>query len=78
MQVIAGTVASLGTSVSFATSAFVELEYTISLFEKFGEHKVAKHGLVSLSPAKTMSMEGFHFFSYVCSPFYDESVKGPS
>lgn len=62
MQVIAGTVASLGTSVSFATSAFVELEYTISLFEKFGEHKVAKHGLVSLSPAKTMSMEGFQFF----------------
>ncbi|KAL5528380.1 hypothetical protein ACEPAF_7516 [Sanghuangporus sanghuang] len=43
--VIAGAVASLGTSVSFATSAFVELEYTIALFEKFCDHKVAKHGL---------------------------------
>ncbi|KAL5523828.1 hypothetical protein ACEPAG_8001 [Sanghuangporus baumii] len=43
--VIAGTVASLGPSVSFSTLAFVELEYTIALYEKFGDHKVAKHGL---------------------------------
>ncbi|KAL5485158.1 hypothetical protein ACEPAI_7800 [Sanghuangporus weigelae] len=43
--VIAGAVASLGPSVSFATLAFVELEYTIALYEKFGDHKVAKHGL---------------------------------
>ncbi|KAL5485157.1 hypothetical protein ACEPAI_7799 [Sanghuangporus weigelae] len=43
--VIAGAVASLGTSVSFATSAFVELEYTIALFENFCDHKLAKYGL---------------------------------
>ena len=46
-QVISGVVASLGTSVSFATSAFVELEYVITTFEKYCDHSVAKHGLVS-------------------------------
>ncbi|KAL5507235.1 hypothetical protein ACEPAH_6691 [Sanghuangporus vaninii] len=46
--VIAGAVASLGPSVSFAALAFVELEYIIALYEKFGDHKVAKHGLLLL------------------------------
>ena len=42
-----GITASLGSSINFATSAFVELEKAIALFEKADGHLVSRHGLVS-------------------------------
>lgn len=42
--VVVGSVASLGPNVNFSTSAFIELERAIALFQK-SEHTIPKHAL---------------------------------